>query len=421
MKILLINPPCGHRFKAQHLGLSYLDAVLKKEGYKSYILDCALYGLDFDNVKNEIERINPDILGISVLQRTVSISCKISDYVKKNRHIPIVFGGHTPTILSDYFLNNGYCDYVVRGEGEETLKELLTFLYNTKEPKNVKGIDYIKNGKLIKNNPRPLIENLDELPFPTRYGLELSIDYGNITAGILGSRGCPYNCTFCSVATFYRSSPGKMWRKRSPENIGKEIEYVKKEYGIKYFRFIDDNPLGNIKTSYNRSKELSEELKKYNIKFSLEARIDTIDSEIIQNLIDAGCIRIFFGIDACNEKDNLLYNKGYENMEIVKRKLRELKQLEKKNPNFSFKCFIIPLNAYTTMDDLKEKWKFIKEDIGVEHLTDKNDMFKELQLISGTPITEKHIQDGKCYIKNIFDIKPKYSKDILKVIHQKKS
>jgi radical SAM superfamily enzyme YgiQ (UPF0313 family) len=134
--------------------------------------------------------------------------------------------------LADYILQQGYCDIIVRGEPEYTTLETIQNLSNLN---GVLGVSYIKDGQIIKNPDRPLIEDLDALPFPARdlvdnYKYHIVLFPNKPIAMVLTSRGCPFECTFCATHLFYKRSRNV----RSPENVVQEVEEIVKTYGINH-------------------------------------------------------------------------------------------------------------------------------------------------------------------------------------------
>ena len=147
-------------------------------------------------------------------------------------------GGHLPSIEFHRVLKLiPEIDTVVRHEGEITLLELFNNLDTPERWSNIKGIVYRKGGKIESTPPRPLIEDLDSLPFPTRRGhLDTFRDFG--ICSIQASRGCFFNCSYCSVRQFYSEAPGSKRRSRSPQNVAEEMEHLFNR-GVRFFKFID--------------------------------------------------------------------------------------------------------------------------------------------------------------------------------------
>jgi len=347
-KVLLISPPWYRIFGgssfASPLGLCYIAAVLEEHGY-----DVVIYNADFKNnlelisdreitarydeylriLKNinhplwkEIQRVisyqSPDIVGISVTTAKYGSALNISHLVKIfDPKIPVVWGGVHPTILPEETIKNKDVDIVVRGEGEYTFLDLIENIDNLND---VLGITYKENDKIIHNPNRPLIQNLDELPFPARHLLLEKENYPPEAFGnIFASRGCPYNCIFCASH--------KVWtrkvRYRSPENVVDEIKYIQKTFKTHHFRFEDDSFTINKKWVYEICNLLIKE--KLNIQWTTETRADIVTDDLIKKMKLAGCKNITIGVESGNEKILKKIKKGIT-IEQIKNANKILKQ-----------------------------------------------------------------------------------------------
>lgn len=281
MKILLIQPPVRDfyhtKIRTLPLGLAYLAASLRQNKHTVEILDCLppekkrqipipesfaymqkfyppgdmgpfrLHSkyFHFGSAPNEIyERIR------SSSPQVVGIACRFTPYFEEsietaaivksiNPDTPVIFGGAHASALPQAVLKSPYVDYVVLGEGEKTLPELLAAIESGAPPRELDGIGYKENEHQHINPRKEFINDLDALPFPARDLLRTS-DYeinGRPYTMLLTSRGCPQNCSYCSVGCVM----GKTFRVRSPENILKEIMHCRDVYGISLFDIEDDN------------------------------------------------------------------------------------------------------------------------------------------------------------------------------------
>jgi radical SAM superfamily enzyme YgiQ (UPF0313 family) len=207
MKFLFVNPPYtnfeGMKESGGHmmsLGIAYLAAYLRSKNECSIsILDTEVKGLNYAQIKDAIKQENADIVGITCLTPTMPHVFRIAEMIKEIKpETKIIAGGIHPTALPEETLNNPFIDFVVVGEGEITLYELVKALKEERDNfHEIDGLYYKKNGKIIATNPRDLISNLDEIPFPARDLFELKLYYSAPTkrvssdpAGpILTSRG----------------------------------------------------------------------------------------------------------------------------------------------------------------------------------------------------------------------------------------
>jgi anaerobic magnesium-protoporphyrin IX monomethyl ester cyclase len=198
----------------------------------------------------------------------------------------------------------GPVDYIVIGEGEETFIELLKAIEKKSDLSKVRGIAFRKNGKAIMTKPRPLIEDLDSLPFPA-YHLFPSLDKYNWYVphphkkglGIMTSRGCPFNCIYC-----YKGLFGYKWRARSPENVVAEWEWLVKEVGVEEIAIYDD--IFNL--SMDRANKIYDLLIKKGLAiphfFPNGIRAEYVDLPLLKKMKKAGCIRIAFGVETGSKR-----------------------------------------------------------------------------------------------------------------------
>ena len=225
MKILLIQPNYREIYSyggAKELtpifppmGLAYMAAVLKKNYFDVEILEANAFNLTHEQIKKEIENYNPDYVGITSTTCMIEEANEIAKLCPEKTKV-IVGGIHASSLPTETLEEFKDIDMVCIGEGEETFLELAKEIHISR----IKGIAYRKNDSIITNQPRPLIENLDELPLPARELLPMTKYYsaGSKTKKIdyiLSSRGCPFNCVFCADHLVH----GKRFRYRSPENV----------------------------------------------------------------------------------------------------------------------------------------------------------------------------------------------------------
>lgn len=294
MKILFINTPLQDYGKVKKenydamspIGLGYLTTIVKKLGYEANLLDAEKLGL---SVKEIIKIANEyDVICINLLSPTLDLSKKIISKIKNKR---IIVGGPHATMCPDVIKELKNVDILVKGEGEETIKEI----FSKKQFNKIKGISYRENKKIHHNPNRELIKDLDKLPFIDRKFFNEKKEIS-----ILTSRGCPYQCTFCAGSLVN----GKIVRERSIKNIVDEIETLK----IKNIHFIDNNFIYSKKKALEFIKELNK--RKLKIKWRALIRINTINDlgkEVLQKLRKSGLYMITFGIESgCQRILNLI-------------------------------------------------------------------------------------------------------------------
>ena len=321
MRICLINPPrispkgWGKPTVYQPWGIAYVAAVLEKQ-HKVSILDVPTegwrnleqidetkyrVGLTNKEINYRIKQLSPDIVGINIpFSGWSKYAFEVVDTVKSiDKDITIVLDGLHPTARSVECLSDSNVDFVVRGEGEQTISELVGALEQgkTEDLEKIKGIGFIKNGKTIITPPRPEIQDLDSLPFPARHLLPMETYFAavkeNPIRGVIhkrwaimtSSRGCPHECIFCSNHIVM----GRKWRARSPEKVVEEIEQLVDAYKIEQIDFYDDN----MTLKKNRVIEMCDLIKERGLDIEwyvpTGVRADTLDEELLTKMKVSGC------------------------------------------------------------------------------------------------------------------------------------
>jgi anaerobic magnesium-protoporphyrin IX monomethyl ester cyclase len=218
-----------------------------------------------------------------------------------------VFGGIHPTIFPDDVILNKEVDFVCMGEGEYTILELIQTIEKNEKFDKIQGILYKDGGKIIRNVSRPLIQNIDKLPFPARELLPmseyLSTKVGRVawelpapSTSIITSRGCPFRCTFCSSHLTF----GRRICFRSPENVVNEIEYLIGRYRIKGISFVDDTFILNSKRISAFCKEMLS--RGMDIEWMCMGRVDTVSKDLLIDMKKAGCVSIGYGIESGSQR-----------------------------------------------------------------------------------------------------------------------
>jgi len=304
MKIALVSAKWNEKANDYPpLGLAYLAAVLERDGHEVGIFDL---GLDPDvPVADGVQRVcafGPHVVGITAMTSLYHGALETAILLKANLGRPIVLGGPHATVYPERVLRESpVIDYVVRGEGEETILELVRALgEDDRDLGGINGLTYRLRDEIISNPDRELIRDLDALPFPARHLFELK-RYGLCTPDgqsmvtVLSSRGCPYNCSYC-----FKGIVGRTYRQRSPENIIAELRQVIDEYGIRNFYFIDDLfTLNQKRLDVLTGRFIAEKL---DIRWQCLGRVDRVDAEGLRKMYAAGCRRIHYGIESGNQE-----------------------------------------------------------------------------------------------------------------------
>jgi anaerobic magnesium-protoporphyrin IX monomethyl ester cyclase len=299
-------------FRFPPLGLGYIAAYLRSHGISVEIVDCTF--LTQREALEKIKRSNPKIIGIQSMFSMKNKSLELARILRNNCEL-LVAGGPLPTTNPELFLQD--FDIVVVGEGEQTMLEIALQAQISGDFSNVKGIVYNeKDTGQTKSTPtRSEIEDLDTLPFHFRdlfdnqaYKNYYFDKFGYTTTAVMSSRGCPFSCDFCSRPIF-----GNRFRSRTASNVVDEIEEVI-SLGYNRIWFADDC------FTLNRERLISicDEIVKRGLKIDWEclSRVDTLDSEAIEKMKQAGCIRMFFGIESGNDSILELMNKQITTIQV---------------------------------------------------------------------------------------------------------
>lgn len=298
------------------------DLTLRQvfEGYETYksIIGDTRVGI-WQDIKSKIAEYNPDIIGIGVvLSATLRCAENISRLAKEvNKDIKIAVGGPHATLVYEDTINKEWVDYVVRQEGEHTMLELV----RGDDLKSIKGLSYKdKNGNVFHNEFRPLISDLDSLPFPDPKLQLIPIkDLKNNFGVMTTSRGCPLTCVFCSSPRLWNNKI----RFRSVDNVMAELRFRYNEYGINRYYFCDDNISINKRFTQELCRRIIDE--RLSITWSCEARVKSFDMETLQLMKDAGCRRIKLGVESGSDKVLKFMKKGItaadarETIDLIKR------------------------------------------------------------------------------------------------------
>lgn len=302
MKVLFVYP--NHIGDTQiRLGIGYLSSYLKKFEHETDLLDLT-FGFDKDAVKKKISDFNPDLIGFSVLSPEFDFSIKVAKFIKENFNVPIIFGGVHPTLSPEDTIANKDVDMVCIGEGEIPLLELLGKMKNKEDITTILNIWVKKDGIVFKNPVRPLEIDLDQFPFPDRDIFDKRhFLKGKRGSPILTTRGCPYQCTFCSNHALNKVYDFKNYvRYRSIDNVMSEIQLLKDKYQVKSIMISDDT----FSIRKERVAEFCTRFKTTEMTFNCMANPNSVNREMMFNLKNGNCVSVHMGIE--NGNDNIRYN-----------------------------------------------------------------------------------------------------------------
>jgi len=294
------------------LGVLYLAAVLKEKGVEVSVLDQAAKGLTIRETVSWIRAENPDVLGFSTFATSGRTAALISNEVKKeNPNVTIVFGNYYATFNPERILRKyPSVDIIVRGEGEQTVVDLASCFENRGRLKDVLGISFRDGSNVASTGERPLIQDLDCLPFPDRSLIDET--YHSVIVGanvaprkftsLVSSRGCVYRCRFCCCTQFARNR----WRPRSVKNTLEELCFLASE-GYEQFVFVDDSFTANPKNVIRLCREMRKE--RLDVEWICEGRVDNASYQMFWETAKAGCRILYFGIESANQRILDYYNK----------------------------------------------------------------------------------------------------------------
>jgi len=374
MKITLIRPYFTHTPYEPPLGITIVAAYLKERGYSVSIIDFETTLAKSENeIKDHIQQEDPDIVGVSFFTYDRFEAEKVSNAAKELGKIVIGGGLHMTFDPMNTLQSIPSMDIGVLGEGEETLCELVRAIEEERSFQDIKGIAYRKNGKVVVNQLRPLISDLDLLPMPAYHLLPMDkYPYHQI----LGSRGCPYDCIFCASPKFWR----RKVRFRSYKLVVDEIEYLVNTYGQKEFDFKDDILFLNKEWTKNLCNELLE--RGTNIKWNCLGRVNLIDKSLFKLMRKAGCQTLRFGIESGNERILKVIKK-----DITKQQVRHAVKVAKEIP-FEVGTIFMLGHPSETLDEMEETCEFAIE-LGAEHYN-----FKPADIYPGTQLFQIAVNEG---------------------------
>jgi radical SAM superfamily enzyme YgiQ (UPF0313 family) len=336
--------------------LGYLAAVLEDAGHQVQIYDAVV---EDELLGDVLDRIKFEVVGISSTTPLINEAWEAARVAQAHGAITILGGPH-PTLLPDESMQRPEVDLVVRGEGEEGIVEIVSNLQSRKFERatwsRIAGLSFRdENGEIIHNPPRPLREDLDSIPFPAHqlFKIERYTNLQPLTDGlnpraraytIVTSRGCPYNCIYCSKAI-----TGRIWRPRSPENVVAEWRWLVRDLGATEIGVTDDT----MTLDMERAKTICRML--------ITERLNTVpwitihginarntDEELLRLMKQAGCKRVGFGVESGNQcvLDSI---KKQQTVDEVRRAFANAKKVGLETMGFFI--FGLPADTEETMED----------------------------------------------------------------------
>ncbi len=295
------------------LGILYVSAYLEQEGISNEVFDSTFS--DFDTLSSALLRNKPKIVGVYTNLMTKLNVLRIIKFIKTTSELQktkIILGGPEVRYHIENFLRSG-ADFLVVGEGEESMLELSRFILSGSGQVNnemqdsglskIQGIAYLsKDGTVVKTEERTLKKDLDSLPLPNRKKINLGLyleawkkKHGTSTISVSSMRGCPYTCKWCSRAVY-----GQSYRRRSAVSVVNELESLQADYTFDTIWFVDDV----FTISHKWLAEFRAEVKVKSLKISYECitRADRMNAQVIDDLKESGCFRVWIGAESGSQK-----------------------------------------------------------------------------------------------------------------------
>jgi len=313
-RILLIIPPAIPRpdrdtsFKEflPHIGLSYVAGSLDAAGCTLSVIDAPAENRTLDHVVQIARNFRPDAVGITSNTYQIADAVETAERLKKESpDLPVVLGGYHASALPERTLREYGCfDYVVFGEGEHVLPELLDALWGGNRTPEIRGLAYRTGEEITAHKPTVRIQDLDRLPFPAfqhfplkEYrGFYRALGRGVRPLTICTTRGCPHQCNFCF------KSVGSVFRKRSAGNVLEEIQRDIHRFRATQLVFTDENFLLNRNHALEVCEGILQEGFHRKMEWICEARVDCVDPELLRKMAEAHCVVLSYGIEAGNQE-----------------------------------------------------------------------------------------------------------------------
>ncbi len=280
--------------------MAYATSVLKAAGFDTIMLDAVASGMTVEETLESIQKEAPEVLVLETSTPSIEADLKFAVAVDKQQSLSLVYSGPHATALPEEVLNSGPGIAVLRGEYDYTLLDLVKTLETSGDLSHVEGIHW-RDGDTIRGNPnRPLIESLDDLPWPERQSLPMPKytdpsckKFPNVS--LISSRGCPHSCIFCLESTVFFHTPS--FRNRDPEKVVDEMESVIADYGAQEIYFDDSS----FTTSRKHARAVSQAIINRGLKVAWSCMADArVDFETLKLMRDSGCIGLKFGVETAD-------------------------------------------------------------------------------------------------------------------------
>lgn len=391
--VVLVRPPHGRKpqfdfFPDEHLGLTSLKAYIEQHGYSSLVIDCHYLRIDEATLIPYLLNMEIKILGFTVFQPDMSMVITLAKKLRKSGfkgHITI--GGQFPSFEYERILTEfKEIDTVIRSEGEQALVSLLEHLTGEIPINQVMNLVYRSASGIVSNGLNPLLE-LDSLPVPSREHISESP-----SLGIISSKGCYQNCSYCGVKKFYSEPEGLSLRYRSIPDLLDEIEFLNRKFHKQMFVFWDDNFLPPGRQGLKRMDEFCAEIQKRKLKifFGFETRSDTINRDIIRKLSQVGLKYVFLGIESGSQQSLDTFNKQV----TVQQNWDALSILSEEK--VTALCAFIMYEPYSNVEKIIQNIEFLKKVFSqLNRVVYYPFSFTRLDILKGSPIHARLLKEKR--------------------------
>lgn len=345
-----------------NLGLGYLAATLRRKGYRVTVFDIEE---EREQILAAARSLNPLLIGFSLIfQFYINIFHELIRYLRDNGiTCHFCMGGHFPSLSYQQTISLiPELDSVVLFEGETTLVELTDRISCRNDWRDVMGIAYKKGDKVIATPLRPLVSDLDSLPYPDRDAGRANAILGRRAIPLLASRGCIRTCAFCSIHAFYRAAPGKVVRTRRPAKVVEEMRFLHDHDGITIFLFQDDDfPVyGVVWQRWAREflAELSRSSLLGRVIWKINCRADAVEPVLFAEMRDAGLFMVYMGLESGSEEGLTTLHKQI----TVEQNLRAVAVLKELGIMFEFGFMLF--DPSTTFESVAKNLQFLRNIVG---------------------------------------------------------
>jgi anaerobic magnesium-protoporphyrin IX monomethyl ester cyclase len=363
MKIKFVNATLGGDYSALDIAITSLATYLnERTDHKATVTDLMFRRRHWKKkILSDIERDKPDIIGFSTSTMYMRYTASVAAFIKKHHNLPVILGGYHASLKPEETLQLDEVDAVCIGDGEYSLTEYLNRLQRKEDASGIPGIWIKRNGRIYKTEKGSFIRNIDSLPIPN-WDLWEDLDLYFYFLGmlyIIGTRGCPYRCTYCDAHGISKAVNGPYYRLRDPVKYAREIAFQWEKYkhrNLRLAQLFDQIPTADVKWLRTFCEAYMETGAWKKLRYSMFSRIDQLDEEKLDLLAKSGCVLLRVGIEAGNDFiRNEIYGKR-----ISKKQIKEIFRIAR-SKGIGFTAFNMLGGPAETPATLRETIKLATE------------------------------------------------------------